>query len=113
MTVFFYTLGLILLLGVWMISGIVILSYSRLKGPLKYVQAVCTLPLVFVLVTAGILLSARLVRESMAWFDGLPGPAWRVLLSVLVSFVLVVPLIAGLIWGWFRLLGFIERRLGS
>ena len=109
MTDLFYTLGLVALLGVWIISGVIVLSYSRLQSVLKYVQAVCTLPLVFLLVVVGVILSAKAVHRGQVWLDSLSGPAWLVLLMVLVSFVLIVPLIVLLLWGWFRLLYRIEQ----
>jgi hypothetical protein len=97
----------IMMLGVWVMSGIVVLSYTKFQSVVKYIHSVLVFPLVVGSVWLGVHLSAWVI--SLFINSELSKVLYIIL--VIVSVIIIVPaLLAGVFYAWLRLIRFLDEQ---
>ena len=97
----------IMLLGVWVVSSIVVLSYTRYQSALKYLHSVVVFPLVVLGVWLGVYLSAEFIG---LFVNSDYGKAMYLLLVVVAVVLLVPAVLTAIFFLWLRLLGFLDSQ---
>ena len=105
-------LGLLIafLVAVWSLSIVAVLSFTRLRSFLRWVQALSLFPLMVALVWGVTMLAARFTPELGVWME-LSSPKVHLLVSAVLALAFLIPFAVTLFWLWFKSLAYLDARL--